>query len=89
VTVGRGGGGVNFSTTTIRSSNGNPMAAGSDLGPTGLDLGPAVFFKFDFWCRLVTADTKNRFFLYRIVGISYSSSRYPKYIFNRYDKPFL
>jgi hypothetical protein len=61
-TVGRGGGGANFSTTTIQSSNGNPMAAGSDLSPTGLDLGPAVFFKFNFWYQLVTVDTKNRLF---------------------------
>jgi hypothetical protein len=55
-TAGRGGGGANSaSTTMIRSSNGNPMAVGSDLGPT-------VFFKFDFWYRRVTADTKNRLF---------------------------
>jgi hypothetical protein len=41
-TAGRGGGGVNSaSTTTIRSSNGNPMAVGSDLGP------PAVFYFFE------------------------------------------
>jgi hypothetical protein len=42
------------STTTIRSSNGNPMAVGSNLGP-------AVFL-INFWCRLVTTDTKNRLF---------------------------
>jgi hypothetical protein len=39
--AGRGGSGANSaSTTTIRSSNDNPMVAGSDLG---LDLGPTVF----------------------------------------------
>jgi hypothetical protein len=58
-TAGRGSGSANSaSTTMIQISNGNSMAAGSDLGP-------AIFFyfsNFDFWCRLVTADTKNRLF---------------------------
>jgi hypothetical protein len=57
--VGHGGGGANLdSTTTIRSSNGNPMATGSNLGLTVF----FIFKKIDFWCRLVTADTKNRLF---------------------------
>jgi hypothetical protein len=44
VRCGGGGGGVNSAfTTTIWSSNGNPMVAGSDLG---LDLGPTVIFIF-------------------------------------------
>jgi hypothetical protein len=48
VMAGCGNGGVNSaSTTTIRSSNGNPMAAGSNLGPTGLDLSPAIFLFFE------------------------------------------
>jgi hypothetical protein len=46
-TAGRGGDGdgVNSaSTTTIRSSNGNPMAVDSDLGPQLF----FIFLKFDF-----------------------------------------
>jgi hypothetical protein len=77
-TTGRGGGGVDSaSTTTIQSSNGNPIVTGSDLGPT--------VFLIDFWCRLVTADTKNRLFF---VCIGYSS-HHQKYVSSRYDKPFL
>jgi hypothetical protein len=57
----RDGGGVavadSTSTTMIHSSNGNPMATGSDLG-----LAFFYFLKIDFLCRLLTADTKNRLF---------------------------
>jgi hypothetical protein len=50
-TVGRGGGGGcggadSSSTITILSSNGNPIAASSDLGPTGLDLRLTIFLFF-------------------------------------------
>jgi hypothetical protein len=70
------GGADSASTTTIQSSNDNLMAVGSNLGLTGLDLGPAIFLN-DFLCRLITGDTKNRLFLYRTVGICYSS-HHPK-----------
>jgi hypothetical protein len=43
-TTGRGGGGANSaSTITMQSSNNNLMVAGSDLGPTGLDLSQLFF----------------------------------------------
>jgi hypothetical protein len=68
-TVGRGGGGGcggadSASTITILSSNGNPIAASLDLGPTGLDLRLTIFYfsKINISSRLVTADTKNRLF---------------------------
>jgi hypothetical protein len=42
--MGRDGGGANSaSTTTMESSNSNLMMAGSDLGPTGLDLSQLFF----------------------------------------------
>jgi hypothetical protein len=45
--AGRGGGGADSaSTTMIWSSNGNPIAMGSDLGRTDLDLGLTVFLVF-------------------------------------------